>query len=226
MSEEFAPLISVVIPACNAGKYLEAALRSVVEQDYRPVEAIVVDDGSTDATAAVARSFGPPVRVIVQPHAGAGAARNAGVAAARGGWLAFLDADDVWTAHALARGANLLARDPNLDLVYGQVIEFRQEPDGQVVESPPVAGMVPGATLIRKSAFDRVGGFRIDLRVGEFIDWGARAKELSLNIAILPEPVLRRRIHGQNMGVRERGARADYASVVRDALKRRREQGR
>lgn len=223
MNEDPVPLISVVIPAYNAAKFLHASLRSVLEQDYRPLEIIVVDDGSTDETAELARSFRPLVLLLVQPHTGAGAARNTGVAAARGRLLAFLDADDLWTPQAPARLANALSRDPHLDLVYGQVIEFRQDLAGQVFESPPVAGMLPGATLICKSAFDRVGGFRTDLRVGEFIDWGARARELNLNIAILPEPVLRRRIHGENTGVRERNGRADYATVVRDALQRRRE---
>ena len=226
MSERSAPRVSVVIPAYNAAMYLQETLRSVLEQDCRPLEAIVVDDGSADNTAEVARSFGPPVRILVQPHAGAGAARNAGVAAAQGEWLAFLDADDLWTPRALSRLADLLAGNPSLDLVSGQVIEFRRTADGQVAEGPPVSGLLPGVTLMRRPSFDRVGWFRTDLRVGEFIDWCARARELGLNSAILPEPVLRRRIHGENTGVRERGARGDYATVVHDALQRRRERGR
>jgi glycosyltransferase involved in cell wall biosynthesis len=223
MSENAAVLLSVVIPAYNAAACLEEALRSVWEQDYRPLEVIVVDDGSTDRTAELARLFRPPVTVLVQPNAGAGAARNRGAAQAQGGLLAFLDADDLWTPHALTHLAGVLAADPGIDLACGRVIEFRRTTSGQVVERPPVAGILGGATLIRKSAFDRVGGFRTDLRVGEFIDWSARARELGLSTAVLPEPVLRRRIHAENTGVRQRHARADYATVVRDALKRRRE---
>jgi glycosyltransferase involved in cell wall biosynthesis len=225
MSEDTAPLASVVIPAYNAGAYLEEAIRSVLEQEYRPLEVIVVDDGSADRTAEVARSFGPPVRVLVQPHTGAGAARNAGAAVARGAWLAFLDADDLWMPHVLARLANLLAGDPQLDMVYGQVVEFR-EIGGAVVEKPPATGLLAGATLLRKSLFDRVGWFGVGLRLGEFIDWCARARELGAKTASLPEPVLRRRIHGENTGVRERGARSDYARVAHAALQRRRGRGR
>ena len=225
MSEDTAPLASVVIPAFNAGAYLEEAIRSVLEQDYRPLEVIVVDDGSADRTAELARSFGPPVRVLAQPHAGAGAARNAGAAVARGAWLAFLDADDLWMPHVLARLANVLAGDPQLGLVYGQVVEFR-EIGGKVVEKPPATGLLPGATLLRRSLFDRVGWFDTGLRVGEFVDWCARARELGMRSASLPEPVLRRRIHGENTGVRERSARADYARVAHAALQRRRESGR
>lgn len=225
MSEDCAGLVSVVIPAYNAGLYLEEARRSVLEQGCRRLEVVVVDDGSADQTVEVALSFGPQVRVLVQQHAGAGAARNTGVAAVQGELLAFLDADDLWTPHALLRLADVLAGDPSVDLVFGQVIEFRRAADGRPIESPAVSGLVPGATLIRRRSFDRVGWFRTELRIGEFIDWCARARELGLKTAILPEPVLRRRIHGENTGVRERGARADYATLVHDALKRRRERG-
>ncbi|MGO9094421.1 MAG: glycosyltransferase [Bryobacteraceae bacterium] len=224
MNEDTAPLVSVVIPAWNAGAYLEEAIRSVLGQDYRPLEAIVVDDESADRTAELARSFGPPVQVLVQPHAGAGAARNAGAAVARGAWFAFLDADDLWMPHALARLAGVLAGDPQLDLVHGQVVEFR-EIGGKVVEKPPATGLLCGATLLRKSLFDRVGWFDTGLRIGEFVDWCARARELGAKTANLPDPVLRRRIHGENTGVRERGASADYARVAHAALQRRRERG-
>jgi glycosyltransferase involved in cell wall biosynthesis len=225
MSEDSAPLVSVVIPAYNAGAYLEQAIRSVLSQDYRPLEAIVVDDGSADGTAEVARSFGLPVRVLVQAHAGAGAARNAGAAVARGAWLAFFDADDLWRPHALSRLANVLAGDPQIDLVHGQVVEFR-EIAGAIVEKPPATGLLTGATLLRKSLFDRVGPFGAGLRLGEFIDWCARAREMGARFASLPEPVLRRRIHGENTGVRERDARSDYARVAHAALQRRRERNR
>jgi glycosyltransferase involved in cell wall biosynthesis len=215
----------VVIPAYNAAACLEEALRSVWEQDYRPLEVIVVDDGSADRTAELARSFQPQVRVLLRQHGGAADARNAGAAATVGSLLSFLDADDLWTPHALVRLAGVLAADPELDLVYGQVIEFRHAPDGRLFERAPVRAMLPGATLMRRESFERVGGFRTDLRVGEFIDWGARVTEMGLRSAVLSEPVLRRRIHGENTGVRQRNARADYATVVRDALKRRRERG-
>jgi len=223
MSERGAPLVSVVIPAHNAGKSLAAALHSVAQQDYSPIEIIVVDDGSTDDTVAVARAFRPAVRIISQPQSGAGGARNAGVAVARGELLAFLDADDLMVQGALGKLAGMLLRSEDLDLVYGEVIEFHETLQGAAVERPPVAAALPGSTQVRKCAFDRVGPFRTDLRIGEFIDWGARAKELGLKAAILREPVLRRRIHGGNTGMKQRDARADYAVLVRDALKRRRE---
>ena len=92
------PLISIVIPAFNAASVLDGALRSVQQQQYPHFQALVIDDGSTDGTATVARPFVDEDRrfiLLQQPNRGVSAARNAGVAAARGEWIAFLDADDV-----------------------------------------------------------------------------------------------------------------------------------
>ena len=210
------PLVSVVIPAWNAAAFLEDALASVAAQDYQPIEAIVVDDGSVDGTSEVARSFRPAVTLIEQLHAGIGAARNTGIAAACGEYLAFLDADDLWTPSSLSLRLSAL-QERSADIVYGQVIEFRGG-----VDSPPATGLLPGAALLRASAFRRVGPFRTDLRVGEFIDWWARAREAGLRIESLDRPALRRRIHDSNIGIRERASRTDYVQVARAALERRR----
>ena len=210
-------LVSVVVPGYNAGRYLGAAIESILAQEYRPIEIIVVDDGSEDHTAAVAQSFAPAARLVAGPHAGAGAARNRGIEEARGEYLAFLDADDLWTAGKLARQMERFQADSSLDYVLGQVVQFRDEIEGRVM-----AGAVAGAMLIRRAAFDRVGPLRTDLRLGEFIDWFARARELGLRNEVLPEVVLRRRIHTTNTGIRERSGRVDYAEVVRAALARRR----
>lgn len=88
--------VSVVIPCYNGAAYLRETLESALAQTHAPLEVIVVDDGSTDDSAAIAESFGPPVRVIRQENRGESAARNVGVRASRGDWIAFLDADDLW----------------------------------------------------------------------------------------------------------------------------------
>jgi glycosyltransferase involved in cell wall biosynthesis len=225
MAETKAPLVSVIVPAYNAAPFIAEALESVLRQDYRPIEVIVVDDGSADATAEIARSFGPPVLVLGQAHAGIGAARNAAIAAAYGELLAFLDADDLWTPGKLSRQVSQLEADSSLDMVFGQAVEFRTADDGRIVERPPASGLLPGAALIRMDAFHRVGWFRTNLRVGEFIDWYARATESGLRSAIRSEPVLRRRIHKSNTGTIDKAACVDYISVVRAALERRRRTG-
>jgi glycosyltransferase involved in cell wall biosynthesis len=101
--------VSVVIPCYNGANFLRDTLRSVLAQTLPPLEVIVVDDGSTDDSAAIAESFGPPVRVFRQPNQGESVARNRGIEEARGDWVAFLDADDLWLPEKLAEQAKLVA---------------------------------------------------------------------------------------------------------------------
>lgn len=90
------PTVSVVIPCYNGAKYLRETLDSVLAQTYQVLEVLVIDDGSTDDSAAIAESYGPPIRMIRQPNQGESIARNRGIEEAKGDWIAFLDADDLW----------------------------------------------------------------------------------------------------------------------------------
>ena len=106
--------ISVVIPAYNAEQHIGRAIDSVLAQTRPADEIIVIDDGSTDATAEVIRSFGDRVTLIQQKNAGVSVARNTGIEAATGDWIAFLDADDEWLPEKLKRQAEHLSRNPDL----------------------------------------------------------------------------------------------------------------
>ena len=106
--------ISVVIPAYNAGRYIGRAIDSVLAQTRPAEEIIVVDDGSTDHTAEIAGAYGDRIRFIRQENAGASVARNTGIAAATGNWIAFLDADDEWLPEKLRLQTEHLERNPDL----------------------------------------------------------------------------------------------------------------
>lgn len=220
-------MVSVVIPTLNGERYLGEAIDTVLGQDHRPVEIIVVDDGSTDDTARVARSF-PEVTYLRQDHAGIGAARNLGVSRSSGGLLAFLDHDDLWEPGKLELQLRTLKRDPSLDAVLGHVIEFVSpdvEPEEVARLRPALErapGVNPGAMLIRRESFDRVGPFETRWTVAEWIDWYARAQERGLRVEMLPDVVLRRRLHGRNQGIREARSRIQYVQAVKAALDRRR----
>ena len=121
----FEALVSVIIPVRNGEAYLGAAIESVLAQTIPPLETIVVDDSSTDGSARVARSFGERVRYTSQPRGGSAAARNRGIQLARGNFFGFLDADDVWLPEKLAIQTAAFAADPELDLAFGLVVEFR-----------------------------------------------------------------------------------------------------
>ena len=103
--------VSVVIPCYNGAKFIRQTLDSVLAQTVEPHEILVVDDGSTDESREIAQSYGPPVRVIRQPNQGESVARNRGIEEARGDWIAFLDADDLWMPTKLERQIEVLGPD-------------------------------------------------------------------------------------------------------------------
>jgi glycosyltransferase involved in cell wall biosynthesis len=216
--------VSVVVPVFNGERFLGEALQSVVTQTIPPAEIIVVDDGSTDGTAEVARRFGG-VRYVAQPHAGIAAARNRGVDVAGADCLSFLDADDWWPPEKLEIQTAALERDPAIDVVLGHCVEVSQSewiaPRPHATERA-VPAYLASACLVRRGAFDRVGPFATTLRAGEFIDWVLRARSCGLRILVPPEVVLWRRVHDANYGVTHRVAYEDYARVLKGELDRRR----
>jgi glycosyltransferase involved in cell wall biosynthesis len=222
------PLVSVMIGAYNAAPYLGEAIESVLAQDYEQFELIVVDDGSTDGTGDVARSYAG-VEVITQENGGNGAARNTAIAAASGDLYAFLDADDRFTPGKLSLQKAALDADTSLDMVFGHVREFLSPELDEEVRArlrPPAPGPMPWTApnlmLIWRESFERVGLFTTSVRVGVTVDWFARADEAGLQYTILPDLVLERRLHTQNNGLRESASRSQYLEVIRQAMERRR----
>lgn len=173
--------VSVVIPAFNAARTLGETLASARAQTHRDLEMIVVDDGSTDATADIALRHAVEdarIRLIRQDNAGVAAARNAGVAVARGDFVALLDADDIWAPTKIARQFDLFAQSgPRVALVYtwfalidaqSQIIKFgrRTMHEGDVLEALAYYNFIGNgsAPLIRRTAIEEVGGFDPTLR--------------------------------------------------------------
>src|SRR6476646_8439048 len=120
------PLVSVIIPVYNYERYLAEAVESVLNQTHRNLEVIVVDDGSTEQSGAVARSFADRgVRYIHLVHAGIGPTRNKGVELAGGDFIAFLDADDRWPEEKIERQLRAFENDPGLEMVFGQALQLQ-----------------------------------------------------------------------------------------------------
>lgn len=216
--------VSVIIPVYNVEKYLGDAIASALAQTLPPLEIIVVDDGSTDASAAIACGFGAPVWVESQPHRGVAVARNRGVALARGQFIAFLDADDLWSKDKLSVQMAQLEKRADAEMIFGQVEQF-VSPDVEMhVQIPdhPVAGLYASALLIRRVDFYRAGEFGRDWKLGEFIDWYARAVELGLRVVVVPQVVTRRRIHRTNQTVFDPALKMEYPRVLKTLLDRRR----
>jgi glycosyltransferase involved in cell wall biosynthesis len=205
--------VSVVIPAYNAEKYLSEALQSVLAQTLLPQEIVVVDDGSTDGTAALAESFGPLVRVIRTANQRAAAGRNLGVKNTTGEWIAFLDADDVWEPSKLEKQMAELAAHPEADVCYTPYINLWQEGDtariGAVTNMPSAADIrksllrkttfIPSCAIVRRSAFLSVGGFDPTRRHAQ--DWDLWVRMMAAGATFIPcqEPLMRYRTHPDNM---------------------------
>ena len=194
------PLISVVIPVFNCEKYLGFATESILAQNYQPLQIVVVDDGSTDQSAAVARSFAG-VEYHFQEHAGVATALNKGISETKGEFIAFLDADDLWMKGKLERQLEAFRNDPELGMVLGGVEQFREiGPDGATVSLGIFKGYLKITMLIRRSAFFQVGLFDPQWTTGDFIDWYIRATEKSSETLMLPDVLARRRIHKPTWG--------------------------
>jgi glycosyltransferase involved in cell wall biosynthesis len=181
-----APLVSVIVPAYNAEPFLAETLASAQWQTYREFEVIVVDDGSTDRTSEIALGFAEKdARFILlrQKHAGEPVTRNAALKQARGEWIAFLDADDVWLPGKLAAQLDLLKQEPNANVLFsdyyfwdGQSNSGRRYsepdkfPDGDVGRRLIFFDLfAPSTLIIKRETLDVVGLFDVELPVAA--DW-------------------------------------------------------
>ncbi|UCD29374.1 MAG: glycosyltransferase family 2 protein [Planctomycetota bacterium] len=222
-------LISVIIPVYNGERYLAEAIDSVLAQSYRPIEVIVVDDGSTDGTAQAARQFGPPVHYYYRANGGTGAARNRGIKLAQGDFFAFLDADDIWLEDKLDRQMAVFQTDATVEAVFGHTQQFYSPEleDGlkqQVrISTEIMPAHLPCAMLITRKAFFKVGLFETHWQVGQDCSWYMRAKEQQLNMVMLPEPLYKRRIHKTNKGLTKRNFMQDRVRQIKASLDRRRQ---
>lgn len=224
------PLVSVIVPVFNGEPYLDLALQSIFQQEYHPFEVILVDDGSEDGTAEIARSY-EGIRYIYQTNQGQGPAMNAGIKAARGEFIAFLDADDLWTPNKLSVQMDYLAEHPDVGYVIARMQNFL-EPG---IELPrritkdllltETVGLCVGTLVARKDVFEHVGNFDASYGHAKDVDWFVRAKEAGMRMAILPQILLHRRLHSCNRSYRTEARISDLLRVVKSSIDRKGNQG-
>jgi glycosyltransferase involved in cell wall biosynthesis len=195
-------LVTVIVAAYNGERFLSQALESVFSQDYDPFEVVFVDDGSTDGTGEIAQSF--PVRYLHQENQGLPAARNAALRVARGEFVAFADDDDLLPPSKLTVQARFLSEHPETGCVLGRqewiVEDGVQAPE---LKRDPIFGELGGIQLVsamfRRAVLDGLGGFDPTYRYAEDRDLFVRMRERGVEIEVLPDVVLHKRLHGSNM---------------------------
>jgi glycosyltransferase involved in cell wall biosynthesis len=223
-----APLVSCIVPAFNAERFLADALASIAAQAHPRTETIVVDDGSTDATAEVLHTWADRVRVLTQRNSGAASARNAGIHVASGEFVAFLDADDLWRPEKIERQLLRFAQRPELGVCVARVATFH---DGAALEMslrrPATGSVLPAyaaSTLMaRRALFDRVGSFDASLRHADDTEWFLRARALGVQMESIDEVLVDRRLHSANMSLTQSvDSLEEYLRVIKAHLDRRR----
>ena len=193
--------ISVIIPTYNRAHLLPRCLDSVIAQKLRSHEIIVVDDGSTDSTRDLVRRNYPGIKLISQENRGVSAARNAGIGAAQGDWLAFLDSDDAWLPGKLGRQAQTVLDNPDVNIIHTDEIWIRngvrvnphlkhRKYGGSIFRRClPLCVISPSSVMIHRRVFDRVGLFDETLPVCEDYDLWLRICAL-MPVAFVPEPLI------------------------------------
>lgn len=195
------PLVSVIIPAYNAEKYILPAIQSVIEQNYAPLEILLIDDGSTDSTVKLVQRETPQVRIIQQANAGVAAARNTGLRHALGEYICFLDADDGWFPGKLAAQVDYLTHHPEVGLVFHRWLVWRPDANGvylkqeqplqfkSVTIDPADSGWIytkllldcivhTSTVMLRRNIAQQVGFFDRNLTNGEDYNYWLRVSRL------------------------------------------------
>jgi len=219
------PLVSCIVIVKNGERYLHSALQSILQQDYRPIEIIVVDGHSSDRTAEIANSY-PEVRFIVQQEAGIAHAYNLGIQSARGEFVAFLSHDDLWMSDKLSSQVNYMIQNSEVQYTISRVKFFLEEGCSAPLKFKvnPFEGdyvVYCMETLVaRKRLFEEIGGLNPEFPVSNDTDWFKRAMDLNAKMAVLQKVLLRKRIHDSNTSIFYGPGRKEILSMARQSVRR------
>jgi glycosyltransferase involved in cell wall biosynthesis len=220
-------LISVIIPVYNGERFLKESIDSILSQQHKNIEVIVVDDGSVDKSSDIAKSYAN-VCYIYQTNQGPSVARNTGIAASKGEFIAFLDADDIWFTNKLSTQIEYLNKNPDIGFVFAN----RRMITENNIDKPPwykehlfdndSPVLCASALLARKNVFNQVGGYNPDFRFGENAEWLTRTKDAGIKMTILSETLLEQRLHDKNQTYHLNEMRSNILKALKGSIDRQR----
>ncbi|MGA0332573.1 MAG: glycosyltransferase family 2 protein [Kiritimatiellia bacterium] len=211
--------VSTIIPAYNAESFISDCLDRVLAQTEPSAECIVVNDGSTDRTRECVEPYLSRILYLEQDNQGISAARNLAIQHAKGRYLNLVDADDLIPVNRLEVMRSAL-ESTGADLVFGHMQQFKDE--APTVLSDPQPAVLPGGSMFPREVFDQVGPFDPDVKMAEFLDWLLKFRERNLRETVIPDVVLFRRIHSDNLGKRMKENRIAYVRALKASMDRKR----
>lgn len=215
------PLVSVIIPNFNYGHYLKSSIESVLNQTYDNIELIVVDDGSTDDSVAIAAVYGQELKLIRQSNAGVSAARNSGIAHAKGTYICFLDSDDTWLPEKVElqisrfrlQNVGLVYSSINIcdkDLIIQNIMQAQYKGDClKYFYRHPIRSIILlgcSTAMVHKDVIEKVGGYDVKLNTSADWDYFRRVSEIT-EVDFVEQPVVNYRRHNTSMSA---GSLRDY----------------
>lgn len=216
-------MISVIIAAKNASKYIKETIESVQKQNIKDVEIIVVCDSCSDTTKQIAEQLGCKTIEVNFSHIGK--TRNAGLKQAKGDYILYVDSDDVMTDNGIYALYNEFINDTSLEAVFGMNREFispeLSDIDKKKLKARPGDnfGALAGCSLIKKEVFDKVGTFDEILKSGDVVDFQIRLKKQNIKMKKIPVLTSNRRLHNDNFGrTNKRQEYKDYITILRNKL--------
>jgi glycosyltransferase involved in cell wall biosynthesis len=218
--------VSIVMPVYNGEKYITESVENVFSQSYSDFELIVVDDGSTDTTPEICRSFGNRIKYIRQQNSGPAAARNTGILASSCSLISFIDVDDVWPQQKLEKQVAMFRNNSACEMVMGLVQRMVLDKNtgefhNDAIE--PILSFNLGAMLVKRTVFDKVGMFDASMRYSEDVDWLSKVRENSIELEIQFETALYYRIHDTNMTRSKAINDRFFLQAIKKSLERRRQ---
>jgi len=229
------PRVSVIMPAYNVKPFVAESIESVLGQTYRDYELVIVDDGSTDGTAALLQHYAAVypdrIRLLLQGNRGPSSARNSGLRVAAGAVYAFLDSDDIWAPAYLAEQMRILETEPDVDIVTGNAFLRGGAADGRTARPFPDPRPAPDLmqillddeaifimTVFRREVLDSVGGFDEDLHTNEDYDLWIRAARAGFRFRRNPRPLGWYRRRGGSLSANDVRMLTGILRVYRKAL--------